>query len=248
MKVIDVSKYNGVINWAKAARNCDGAIIRVGYRGYGSGKLVADDRYKKNIEGAIAAGLPIGVYFVTQAVTEAEAKIEAQYTMDLVKGYKLTFPIFIDSEDGNGGKGRADRGKLSKLNRTAILKAFCQEVEKGGYKAGVYASQSWLKGYTDVNILRKYYLWVAKYSTIKPNIPFNAWQYSDKGKINGITGNVDLSDFSAIKQAVKSIEELALEVLDGKWGNGADRKKNLEAAGYDYRKVQDQVNKILKIK
>lgn len=242
MKIIDVSKYNGVISWNKVANSCDGAIIRVGYRGHGSGRLASDTRYKENIEGALAAGLPIGVYFVTQAVTEAEAKIEAQYTMDLVKNYKITFPIFIDSEDGNQGKGRADRGKLSKFNRTAILKAFCQEIEKGGYKAGIYASESWFKAYLDVNLLKNFYLWVAKYSTIKPSIPYNAWQYSDKGKINGITGNVDLSDFTPVNKALKSNDQIADEVIAGIWGNGADRIRNLEAAGYNYAVIQEIVN------
>ena len=246
MRVIDVSKYNGGIAWHKVVKNCDGAIIRAGYRGYGSGKLVTDAKFKANIEAATAAGVPIGVYFVTQAVNVEEAKKEARYTMDLVKGYNLSFPIFIDSEDGNNGAGRADRGKLSRFNRTAILKAFCEEIVKEGYTAGIYAGEYWLKTYLDVNLLKKYYLWVAKYSTKKPSVPYNAWQYTDAGKIDGIIGKVDISDFTPIKTAKKSNEEVAEEVLAGKWGNGEERKKALTAAGYNYRKVQDIVNQKLK--
>lgn len=246
MRVIDVSKYNGSISWQKVAKACDGAIIRAGYRGYGSGKLVTDDKFKANIKAASAAGLPIGVYFVTQAVNVQEARQEALYTMELVKGYKLDLPIFIDSEDGNNGAGRADRGKLSRFNRTAILKAFCEEIEKGGYIAGIYAGEYWIKSYLDVNLLKKYYLWVAKYSTKKPSVPYNAWQYTDAGKISGISKNVDISDFTPIKTAKKSNEEVAEEVLAGKWGNGEERKKALTAAGYNYRKVQDIVNQKLK--
>ena len=246
MRVIDVSKYNGGIAWHKVVKNCDGAIIRAGYRGYGSGKLVIDDKFKVNIKAASAAGLPIGVYFVTQAVNVQEARQEALYTMELVKGYKLDLPIFIDSEDGNNGAGRADRGKLSRFNRTAILKAFCEEVEKGGYIAGIYAGEYWIKSYLDVNLLKKYYLWVAKYSTKKPSVPYNAWQYTDVGKISGISKNVDISDFTPIKTAKKSNEEVAEEVLAGKWGNGEERKNALTAAGYNYRKIQDIVNQKLK--
>ena len=246
MRVIDVSKYNGAISWQKVAKACDGAIIRAGYRGYGSGKLVTDDKFKANIKAASAAGLPIGVYFVTQAVNVQEARQEALYTMELVKGYKLDLPIFIDSEDGNNGAGRADRGKLSRFNRTAILKAFCEEIEKGGYIAGIYAGEYWIKSYLDVNLLKKYYLWVAKYSTKKPSVPYNAWQYTDAGKISGISKSVDISDFAPIKTAKKSNEEVAEEVLAGKWGNGEERKKALTAAGYNYRQIQDIVNQKLK--
>jgi GH25 family lysozyme M1 (1,4-beta-N-acetylmuramidase) len=246
MRVIDVSKYNGGIAWHKVVKNCDGAIIRAGYRGYGSGKLVTDTKFKANIDAAKAAGVPIGVYFVTQAVNETEARQEARYTMELVKGYSLSFPIFIDSEDGNNGAGRADHCKLSKFNRTAILKAFCDEIEKEGYIAGIYASEYWFRAYLDINMLTKYYLWVAKYSTKKPSIVYNAWQYTDAGKIDGISGRVDISDFTPIKTAKKSSEEVAEEVLAGKWGNGEERKKALEAAGYNYRSVQDIVNQKVK--
>lgn len=244
MKIIDVSKYNGVINWTKAAKNCEGVIIRAGYSGYGSGKQVTDAKFNQNIKGALAAGLKVGVYFVTQAVNITEAKREAKYTAELLRGYEVTLPVFIDSEDGNGGKGRADHGKLSKSNRTYIVKTFCEEIENRGYRAGIYASESWYKSYLDIGVLKRFYIWVAKYSKNKPTITFDAWQYSDKGKVNGITGNVDLSDFTEIEG--KTNYDIALEVLDGKWGNGIARRLRLEAKGYDYHNIQDLVNKILK--
>lgn len=246
MRVIDVSKYNGAISWQKVAKACDGAIIRVGYRGYSGGKLVTDTKFKINIEAASAAGLPIGVYFVTQAINETEARAEAIYTLGLVKKYKLSLPIFIDSEDGKSGYGRADHGRLTRAKRTSILKAFCEEIEKAGYTAGIYAGEYWTKTYLDVNKLKSYYLWIAKYSTKKPSVPFNAWQYTDAGKINGITGRVDISDFTPLKTDKKTNEEVAKEVIDGKWGNGEERKKKLEAAGYNYRTIQDLVNKMLR--
>lgn len=253
MKIIDVSEFNGAIAWHKVVNSCDGAIIRAGYRGYGSGTLVTDKKLKTNLEAAKAAGVPIGVYFVTQAISEAEARLEARYTMALIKGYKLTLPIFIDSEDGGAGAGRADHGKLSKEKRTAILKAFCEEIQSEGYATGIYASEYWLKTLVDLDKIKKYYLWVAKYSTNKPSIVFNAWQYTSKGRIDGIIGNVDISDFYDLsistpteKPTKKTDEEVADEVIAGKWGNGTKRKKALEAAGYNFYKIQDLVNAKLK--
>lgn len=252
MKIIDVSVFNGGINWAVVAKNCDGAIIRAGYRGYGSGKLVTDNKFNVNIKWASAANLPIGVYFVTQAINEAEAREEAKYTINLVKGYKLALPIFIDSENGApNGSGRADRGKLTKAKRTAILVAFCNEVEKAGYTAGVYASESWFKNDLNLFGLITFYLWVAKYSSVAPSIKYNAWQYTSQGKISGINTSVDLSDFKDVIKndpIKKTDNEIADEVIAGKWGNGTKRKKDLEAAGYDYYKIQDLVNEKLKQK
>lgn len=250
MKIIDVSKYNGAINWAKVAKCCDGVIIRAGYRGYGTGELVTDSMFTTNIKGALKAGLKVGVYFVTQAITETEGKGEAVYTMDLVKGYKLDLPIFIDSENGDPkGNGRADAKNLSRSKRSTILKAFCNEIEKNGYRAGVYASQSWFNENLDKATVNKFYKWVAKYSDIKPVIPFDAWQYTDKGKIDGISGNVDVSIFEKVadveekpRKRKKSIKTIVQEVLLGKWGNGDERKARLEAAGYDYKAVQKAIN------
>lgn len=252
LKVIDVSEFNGAIAWQNVTKACDGAIIRAGYRGYGSGTLVTDEKFKSNIKAAKAAGIPIGVYFYTQAISEIEARDEARYTMELVKGYKLTLPIFIDSEDGNNGAGRADSGKLSRAKRTAILKAFCEEIQKEGYAAGVYASEWWLNNLLYINKIKNFYLWVAKYSTYEPNVDWDAWQYTSAGNIDGITGNVDISEFKDISvtkpttnKPKKSVTEITDEVIAGKWGNGDERKAKLEAAGYDYNEIQNKVNEKL---
>lgn len=246
MKIIDVSHYNGSINWAKVAKSCDGVIIRAGYRGYGSGELVTDSKFNENIKGATNAGLKVGVYFVTQAITEAEGKSEAKYTLELIKNYKLDLPVFIDSENGNNqGTGRADRGKLNRSKRSVILRAFCLEVEKAGYTAGVYASQAWFIDDLDLATLKQFYIWVARYSDVAPTIYFNAWQYTSTANIDGIKGNVDLSYFKnaeTAKATKKTNAQIVTEVLAGKWGDGADRKKRLKAAGYDYATIQALVN------
>lgn len=241
--VIDVSKYNGNVDYPKVKNNCEGVIIRAGYRGYSTGKIATDVHFKRNIVGAAACNIPKGVYFVTQAITQAEGKEEAWYTLDLVKQYKLNLPIFIDAEDSNvKATGRADRGKLSKDKRTGIIKAFCDEIEKKGYIAGVYASESWFRDMLNISKLDKYYLWVAKYSSKEPGIKWDAWQYTDKGQISGITGNVDMSKFKTVK---KTINEIAKEVINGKWGDGIKRKQALTAAGYNYKLVQAKVNEML---
>lgn len=138
--VIDVSKYNGSINWNKVETNA--VIIRLGYRGYGSGKCVLDDAFATNIKGADKAGIPIGLYFFTQAITVAEAKEEANFVLNNIGKYEVSYPIYIDSEYSNTQRnGRAD--KIGKSLRTNIVKAFCETIQNAGYKAGVYASTSW---------------------------------------------------------------------------------------------------------
>ena len=187
MKVIDTSMFNTFSSWAEMAKDCDGIIIRCGYRGYGSsGTLVVDSKFRTSIESAIRAGIPVGVYWVTQAINIAEAVQEANFVLSLIKPYKLSFPIMIDEENGNGGKGRADAGKLSAGVRTAITKAWCRTIEAAGYKAGIYASESWFTGQLVWKELTDYFFWVAKYSSTAPRIPWNAWQYTDKGQTQGV--------------------------------------------------------------
>lgn len=187
---IDVSKWQAHIDWnAVATAGIDFAIIRVGYRGSATGVLVEDPYFKANISGATKAGIKVGVYFFTQAITEAEAVEEASMAMELVKGYHLDFPIFIDTE---GSGGRADN--LSKTNRTKIVKAFCKTVQNGGYKAGIYASKSWYNDNLYADELSTYFIWVAQYNTeCNYTGKYDMWQYTSKGSIPGIDGNVDMN-------------------------------------------------------
>lgn len=252
MKVIDISQYNGAVDFGSL--EADGVIIRAGFRGYGrTHGLCKDKSFDANLVGSLKNGFKTGVYFVTQATTETEAKEEALYVLKMVQDYSLELPIFIDSEDANGGKGRADHGKLTVAQRTAILKAFCETVESYGYKAGVYASQSWFNNYLKVDELRAYCIWCAKYSNTEPNIACDGWQYTSTGRVNGVKGNVDISvfkDAETIKDTIKdeltepkkTNYDIAEEVLSGKWGNGDERKRRLTEAGYDYDSIQAIVN------
>ena len=187
---IDVSKWNGKINWAAVkASGVDYVIIRCGYRGSSSGALIEDSLFKTNIQGATAAGLKVGIYFFSQAVTEAEAVKEASFAVEKAKGYNLSYPIFIDTEPSGG---RAD--SLDKASRTAVVNAFCSTVAAAGYKSGIYASKSWFESKLNTSSLTQYKIWVAQYaSAISYKGRYDMWQYSHKGTISGINGSVDLN-------------------------------------------------------
>ncbi|MEG1876777.1 MAG: Ig-like domain-containing protein, partial [Lachnospiraceae bacterium] len=187
---IDVSKHNGTINWA-AVRNSgvSYAIIRCGYRGSSTGALIQDPKFQANIKGAQAAGIKVGVYFFTQAINEVEAVEEASMVLNLIKGQNLSYPVFIDTE---GSGGRADG--LSVGARTAVCNAFCATIQNGGAKAGIYASKSWFEKRLNTGSLNQYKIWLAQYAT-KPTYAgrHDIWQYTSKGTIGGIKGNVDMN-------------------------------------------------------
>lgn len=189
---IDVSKWNGDIDWDKVkADGVEFVMIRCGYRGTTMGSLIEDPNFLMNIRGAKAAGLDVGVYFFTQAINEVEAVEEASMVIALCEGYELDYPVMIDSE-GAGGNGRAD--SLDVETRTKVCKAFCETIENAGYEAGVYASRSWYNANLEVNKLEKYRIWLAEYrSTPLYSGYYDMWQYTSKGKVDGIEGNVDLN-------------------------------------------------------
>lgn len=188
---IDVSKWQGDIDWDKVkGAGIEFAIIRAGYRGSVTGSLVEDPYFVTNMKGASASGVPVGVYFFTQAVNEVEAVEEASAVLQLVKEYKLEYPIFIDTE-GAGGNGRADG--LDVDTRTLVCEAFCRTIENAGYEAGVYGSRNWYNNRLYADKLDKYFIWLAEYRSIPLYQGYyQMWQYTSKGKVNGIEGNVDL--------------------------------------------------------
>lgn len=189
---IDVSKWNKDIDWEKVKEaGVEFVIIRCGYRGSTTGSLVIDPYFEKNIKGAQAVGLNVGIYFFTQAVTDVEAVEEASMVLSLIKNYHITYPVFIDTE-GAGGTGRADNLNVEK--RTLVCKAFCDTIESGGYNAGVYASKNWYNNRLNVEELEDYIIWLAEYrETPTYEGYYDMWQYSSKGQIDGIEGNVDLN-------------------------------------------------------
>ena len=188
---IDVSKHNGNIDW-NAVKNSGVSyvIIRCGYRGYTTGVLVEDPKFRTNIKGAKAAGLKVGAYFYSQAVNEVEAVEEASMAIDLVKGYGLNYPLFLDVEASGG---RADG--ISRDTRTAVCKAFCQTVQNSGISAGVYANKNWFTEKINTASLTSYKLWLAQYASAPTYTAtrYDLWQYSSTGKVSGISTKVDMN-------------------------------------------------------
>lgn len=198
---IDVSEHNGMINWFEVASSgkVDFAIIRAAYRGYGTGRIVTDNTFSRNILGASANGIDIGLYFFTQAINEEEAIQEADYIMNLIKTYniKTKYPIAIDTEYSssttngvNDNKGRADN--LSVEERTAVCKAFCDRIIQYGYTPMIYASVNWFYNNLDESKLTSYEKWVAHYTNgglqtpTNYKNPYSIWQYTSTGSLPGI--------------------------------------------------------------
>ena len=188
---IDVSKWNGTIDWnAVKSSGISFVIIRCGYRGSSTGVLVQDPKFESYIKGASKAGLKVGLYFFSQAINEKEAVEEASMAIALAKDYKISYPIFIDTEWTSGGRANS----LDKSTRTAVCKAFCETIKSAGYTPGVYACKSWYQDSLNVSSLNGYKIWLAQYAS-QPTYSsrYDMWQYSDKGKVNGISTNVDMN-------------------------------------------------------
>ena len=188
---IDVSKFQGSIDWN--AVKSDGitfAIIRCGYRGYGSGALVEDSTYRRNIQGAINAGLKVGVYFYSQAINEAEAVEEASMVLSLVSGYSLPLGVYYDTESVGGGRANA----LSASERTACAVAFCETIRNAGYSAGVYSYASWFYNALNFANISKYNIWIAQYrDKLSFSYKYNIWKYTGSGSVKGISKPVDMN-------------------------------------------------------
>lgn len=188
---IDVSVWNGKINWNEvAASGISFVIVRCGYRGSSAGMLVQDSTAGTNITGAKNAGLKVGLYFFSQAVNEAEAVEEASMAVQMAKSYGISLPIFLDVES-SGGRGDA----VSVSQRTANIAAFCRTVQNAGFSAGVYANTNWFSEKINTGALTSYHIWLAQYAA-QPTYSrtrYDIWQYSSTGKIAGISGDVDLN-------------------------------------------------------
>ena len=269
-EVIDVSYVQKNIDWEKVkADGIVGAIIRCGYRGYGSGKLCTDEQFENHIKGAHKAGLKIGVYFFTEAINGKEGKEEAAFCLNQIKkaGIPIDYPIAVDTEYINADGVRANN--ISKAKRTEAIKGFCEEIKSQGYTPMIYASLNWFD--TKLNMAElPYKIWVAQYNSkcdYKGDYLF--WQYTSKGEVSGIKGVVDLNKnyFKAPEkeepkkenipeqkkepettqkpEAKKITNELILDILLNKYGSGDARKEELTKAGYDYDAVQKRINVVM---
>ena len=191
---IDVSRYQENIDWAAVkGAGVQFAMLRLGYRGYGSGALVMDPYFQQNIQGAQANGIEVGVYFFSQAITPEEGAEEARFCLNALKGYHITYPIVFDWESYDSSLEPRTDGLDDKI-LTQCAVAFCEEVEAAGYQSMVYSNLTYFYLHFDLNQLVDYPLWLAQYNS-RPSFyyHFDIWQYSGTGKVPGIDGNVDLN-------------------------------------------------------
>lgn len=262
-KLIDVSSYNGTINWKKAKEyGVDGAILKIIRK-----DLKRDNGFDRNYQDCNDNKIPWGVYNYTYATTPAKAKSDMQLVCDILdkigKKY-LQYGVWFDIED-------QIQAKLSKDVIASIINAAQEVVESRGYKFGVYTGMSYFDEHINANKVKCKNWWIARYykgydkmsfatdpnGNYKPkNTDIMAWQYTSSGVFptsisTGNGGKFDLNilykDFPTASKpsGKKSLETLAKEVMAGKWGSGEERKRKLEKAGYDYKKVQAKVNSLI---
>lgn len=269
---IDISVYQKGINLTTAKNEgVKFAILRAGYTGYGNGVSKAKDtEFETHYRNAKNNGLGVGAYWFSRATTYENGKAEAKYMYEnCLKGKQFEYPIYIDVED------TYYQSKAGKTAITNGIKGFCEYLEGKGYYVGVYANSNWFRNYIDASIPSKYDCWVANWGTNNPSTPSHGlWQFGGEtnmirtNKIAGyvcdqnyaykdyptIMKNNGLNGFTKVKEEnkvntpstpKKSVEELAKEVIEGKWGNGEERKTKLRAAGYSYTAVQTKVNELM---
>ena len=251
MKFIDVSEHQGKIDWKKVkAAGIDGAIIRAGF-----GKGNVDKCFKSNIDGAISAGVSyLGVYWFSYAYNVEMAKREAQYCNDFISAYKdkLNVGVFYDWEYASMDYAKKFNVVPNRALITEMNLQFCKTINKLGFIAGYYLNKDYERNYIDTSKLSAFRKWFAQYASKNDSDCF-IWQYTSRGSVKGITGNVDMNElFGKIEAGTtapaakkKTNVQIAQEVIAGKWGNGYERKSRLNKAGYDYKTIQQIVNEML---
>nr|DAY73495.1 MAG TPA: hypothetical protein [Caudoviricetes sp.] len=247
-KGIDVSVYQGDIDWSRVKPYIDFAILRIGL---GDDIPSQDDaKFERNYAECVRLSIPFAVYFFSYAVNKAKVQSEIAHIKRLLEGKTINAPVYIDVENTRG----LDWRTISNADMLSIMQEFNTQLNALSYKMGIYSSRSafWNEKMSDPwydNVSK----WVAEYGDKVNdfNRTYDIWQHTSKGAIDGINGNVDMNvmynNVFSFEQApsVKSNEQLADEVINGKWGNGADRKNRLTAAGYNYEAVQAIVNERL---
>jgi GH25 family lysozyme M1 (1,4-beta-N-acetylmuramidase) len=251
-KGCDVSEHQGNIDWNVIKPQIDFAILRLGWIGNKNNHTI-DTQFERNYNECKRLGIPVGVYVYNYCIKEDSARSGANWAVEKLNGKTLELPVYIDMEDVSGTG-------LGKDLNTAICISFNSVIEQSGRWAGVYANKNWFDNYLNKDVIKsKYTTWIAHYgvSPDKYKGEYDILQYSSTGHINGISGNVDMNEMhrdliaeingSPVQPVTpkKSNEEIANEVIAGRWGNGDDRKNKLTQAGYDYNAIQDIVNQKL---
>lgn len=245
---IDVSGYQGAIDFDTVRKSgVEFVIVKAGY------STSTVETWETNFSNAKNSGLKVGAYWFSYALTIEQGIDEARAFIKALKGKQLDFPVYLDLEE---------RSQFAKGKEfcTQLVEAFCGELEREGYYAGVYSSAYWYTNYVDAAVREKYPAWIADYSEVNSyQGTYGIWQYGT-GRVPGVQYECSLDrgyvDYSVYikenglngypkKSPEKTIDELAYEVIRGEWGNGQERYDKLTAAGYDYDAVQSRVNEIL---
>lgn len=253
-KGIDVSHHQGTINWPLVKPQIDFAILRAGY-----GKNNIDKQFERNANECTKLGIPFGIYWFSYAYTTELATNEANYACDAASKYELDYPIFIDFEYGSDDYADRWGHKLTNKDRVEIVTAFIKQVIKRGYAPAIYTNPDYMaRGLKDVVLDYGCELWLANWNVKKPAYDCDIWQYSPKGKIDGISTDVDMDisykDYvhtdNIVEKQLKELTEanfkkyynVAVDVWAGKYGAGETRKKKIREMGLDYDYLQGIVN------
>ena len=198
----DLSYHNKYVNWDElAASGCEFVMLRCGYRGYSAGGLAKDEKFDQYAQEAQRVGIKLGVYFFTQALDVEEAEDEAEYVLNLIEDYDISYPVAFDTEYIDDEEARTNTTEITDELRSDICRAFCEKIKEHGYYPMIYASENWMRRYMELESLREYDFWAPQY--LEENdflFDFTIWQYTDQGSIPGVKGDVDL-DISMVDYA-----------------------------------------------
>ena len=247
IKIIDISTHQKEIDWDLVkAQSIGGAILRIGYTGWGSLDSAIDAYFEQNYQGVISAGLPVGVYFYSVAITEAEAIAEAKFALNILNSRHLDYPIYFDTEESN--RKPVSQANVGKEQLTKTIKAFCDYVlNNSNYKVGVYASKSWFNSKLNYTDIGKYFIWVAQYNTeCTFDQRYDIWQYSSIIKLNGVSGHdsmVDANflyvDFNTQETEIK--ETMLLKCIKASTSKGYPYRDKAGGTILGYYKVGDTI-------
>ena len=201
---VDLSFYNKKVDWDALANSpVEFVMLRCGYRGYTEGGLIEDENFREYAEEATAHGLKLGVYFFTQAITEEEARSEADYVIKLIEDYDISYPVAFDTELISDEDARTEKAELTPEELSNICIAFCERVKEVGYYPMIYASENWFRRRLDVRMLAEYDFWAPQYLDKNDFLyDFTIWQYTETGDAPGVEGDCDINismvDYSKI--------------------------------------------------
>ena len=223
---IDLSYHNPMVDWDKlAASGVEFVMLRCGYRGYTEGGLIKDEVFDEYAAEANRVGIKLGVYFFTQSITVEEAEAEADFVLDLIKDYDLSYPVALDTELIEDSEARTNTTEISKELRSQMAIAFCERIKEEGYYPVIYASENWMRRNMDLEMLNQYDFWAAQYQPQNDFLyDFTIWQYTDSGSVPGVAQKADLDislvDYSEFVPALREAVLSKGEIIEGEGAPG----------------------------